>query len=705
MAKAKKLKAKISTTGIKCSISPEGELLIYGFVGDDWDELDAKSVMSQVQSLGTIDKLDVHINSGGGYVFEGLAIYNFLVGLEAQVNVYIDGIAASMASAIAMAGDNVFMPENAIMMIHNPWDVSIGDAESLRKDADTLDKVKNSLITIYRDRTGMDESEISALMDDETYLTAQEALDYGFIDAIIAPVPDDNLTQPDMAAYHVPERLKAVAGLRPDNASTSGKKRAFVGTSTTEDDDMTKSVKKPDEGNTASATGEQPTAVTNEADIRDAAEKAAKAATRAERTRQTEIRKAVRAAKLPESYADDLIENEIPLDAAREKIINKWADEEQTDIQQGDVRGGADSRDKQREAFVNATLSRVAMADEDRGNPYRGFRLSEIARACLENSGVSTSGQLPEEYIRSAMQFMPRGAQTTSDFPVILENVLHRMVLRGFTAQAVTWSNICKTGDVTDFRDWKRLVPGMLGNMDTVSEAGEYKNKIFPDAEAEPISVTRRGNILEVTPEIIINDDLGLISEMANELGMVGSRSIDRAVYTLLEANPVLTKDSTTLFHADHGNLAASGAAPTIALIDSAAVAMSKQKAPGEDAELLDIEPDVALVPRELRGTMIELINAEYNDDSQRRQNKPNRVRGIVSNITSTGRLASATAWYLFANPSINPVIEVVFLNGQREPRVTQEENFRTSGIAWKVELPFGVGAIDYRGVYKNPGV
>jgi hypothetical protein len=236
-----------------------------------------------------------------------------------------------------------------------------------------------------------------------------------------------------------------------------------------------------------------------------------------------------------------------------------------------------------------------------------------------------------------------------------------------------------------------------------VDEHGAYKDKPLPDAVKNSIRASRKGNIISVTPEVLVNDDLGQLSDMAAYLGAAGAITIDRAVYALIDSNPVMS-DGVALFHADHGNLAEAGAAPSVTTLDNAGVAMAAQVAPGDDAVELDIEPDIALCHRGLRGQFYEVVNAEFNDDTSKNQRKPNRVRGIVSDIVSTGRLASNLAWYLFANPSIYPVIEVVFLNGQREPYVSMEENFRTSGLSWKVELPFGVGAIGTKGGYKNPG-
>lgn len=166
-----------------------GELYIYGdIVSYQWDDSDttAQSFKDNLKALGDIKTLNVYINSPGGSVFQGQAIHSILKRHEARVNVHVDGVAASIASVIAMAGDSVYMPKNAMMMIHNPWSIAMGNAQDFRKMADDLDKIKESLIEAYLSKTGdsMNREQLMEIMDAETWLTAQECLDYGLCDEI-----------------------------------------------------------------------------------------------------------------------------------------------------------------------------------------------------------------------------------------------------------------------------------------------------------------------------------------------------------------------------------------------------------------------------------------------------------------------------------------------------------------------------------------
>lgn len=167
--------------------SDEGELLLYGDISDStwWgDEVTPKIFKEELDSLGAVKTLNVYINSGGGDVFAGQAIYSMLKRHDATVNVYVDGLAASIASIIAMAGDNVKMPKNAMLMVHNPWSFGSGNANDFRKLADDLDKVRESMISVYEDKTGMEKDKIVELLDAETWMTAEEAVELGFADEI-----------------------------------------------------------------------------------------------------------------------------------------------------------------------------------------------------------------------------------------------------------------------------------------------------------------------------------------------------------------------------------------------------------------------------------------------------------------------------------------------------------------------------------------
>lgn len=180
---------------------------------DEYYDTDTSAVgfRDALKDLGDVKTINLHINSPGGSVFEGIAIYNMLKQNKAHVNVYVDGLAASIASVIAMSGDAIFMPSNSMLMIHNPWTMAVGNASELRKQADDLDKITESSIQTYLNQAGdkLDEEALRQLMDDETWLTAKEAVDYGLATEVIeANKAAASISKNFAQRYrHVPERL------------------------------------------------------------------------------------------------------------------------------------------------------------------------------------------------------------------------------------------------------------------------------------------------------------------------------------------------------------------------------------------------------------------------------------------------------------------------------------------------------------------
>ena len=164
------------------------ELFMYGTVGYSVYLNGIKYALGDVVG----NEINVHINSYGGDLFEGIAIKNFLLNRPEKINVYIDGIAASAASVIAMAGDRIVMPSDAQMMIHNPWTYTMGNAKELRKTADDLDKAQTSLEKSYLNRFKGTEDELKTLLDEETYLTADEAVLFGLADVIDGQEKEDD---------------------------------------------------------------------------------------------------------------------------------------------------------------------------------------------------------------------------------------------------------------------------------------------------------------------------------------------------------------------------------------------------------------------------------------------------------------------------------------------------------------------------------
>lgn len=206
----------------RAEASDEIDLDIYDVVGDSWyGGVSAQHARELLSASRNAKQINVRINSGGGDVFDGLAIYNLLTAHPARVVVSVDGLAASIASIIAMAGDEIHMAENSSLMVHNPWTFTMGEASDLRKDADLLDKLTEQLVLTYTARTGQAEKQVRQWMADETWMTAAEAKERGFA-THITPAKQLAASAYDLSKFrNVPQAVLRVAlrsHLTPENA-------------------------------------------------------------------------------------------------------------------------------------------------------------------------------------------------------------------------------------------------------------------------------------------------------------------------------------------------------------------------------------------------------------------------------------------------------------------------------------------------------
>ena len=163
------------------------EIIIYDEIGKSWwgeDTVSAKSFLDELQGLGEVDQIDLRINSPGGDVFDGVAIHNAIKNHKANVTAYVDGIAASAASFIAMAANKIVMPANSFMLIHGASGFSFGNADDMRATAADLDRIDKSLTATYAARSGSTTAKVKALMKEDRLMDASEAKELGFADEV-----------------------------------------------------------------------------------------------------------------------------------------------------------------------------------------------------------------------------------------------------------------------------------------------------------------------------------------------------------------------------------------------------------------------------------------------------------------------------------------------------------------------------------------
>jgi hypothetical protein len=428
-----------------------------------------------------------------------------------------------------------------------------------------------------------------------------------------------------------------------------------------------------------------------------------------------------------EKLADEHTRAGTTVDAFRKVVLDKLAERSEAtgpgETPSGAIEAGTTEREKRLRGMTGWLIERAGLGDvfeqarqhkrlghrfkdvSTDGGQFRGLTLLELARDCLERSGVNTRGMDKMQLVGRAFTQRGGGMQTTSDFAVLFEDAVHKMVLAAYATTPDTWRRFCRTDTVPDFRESKRYRSGALGVLDDVNEHGEFKNKAIPDGSVTSIQTGTKGNIIALTRQAIINDDLGALRDISTRAGRAGALTIESAVYALLAQNSGLgptLDDGKTFFHADHGNINSTGSALGVVGLDADRVVMGLQRDPSGN-EVLELRPYVLLVPLGLGGEARVINDMQYEDTTSKFQ-KPNKVRGLFRDIVDTARL-SGTRRYLFANPMDVAAFTVVFLEGQGEaPMVESQDGWRVDGTEWKVRLDVSAQPFDPKGAVTNAG-
>lgn len=679
------------------------ELMIYGDIGEDWwaeESNDAKTVVKKIAKLS--GPMDVRINSYGGVVADALAIYNALRRYKGEVTTYIDGIAYSAASMIAMAGENINMAANAMMMIHAPWGVAVGNANELRVSAEILDKFSEAMVGSYTRGGEVDAGLVSDWLQDgnDHYFSADEAVEAGLVDEVTDSI--------DIAA--------ALRGVERYNTPHAGIKP-------TEDAIMPDKIDKPDGGtaNTDDFVANHKTVV--------AKSQAQGAKTEHKRIRDIQAEfdglvddPASEMSTLMDACIDDV---NCTVDRARKHILAAVkgatvvpvpgaasAEDHTFKPRRERAAPGLDTADKFLDGATKALLIRSGIEKDqkviaaERSSEYLSMTMVELAKHSLRMSGQPVHGN-QEDVLRRVLMSGP--GQGTDHFPAILENIANKSVMDGFMSAEESWASWTVPGTLNDYRTASRVNKSLFDKLDKMEEHEAFQHGRFADVK-QSITGFLHGKSFSLTLQAMVNDDLGILSEDARAWGEAGNVTIGDAVFTALTVagtggfGQSMDEDSTILFHADHSNYLASGAGavPSAATIGAGRTAMMTQTDP--NSRIVASAPRYLIHGTTLTMAVFALLNSQsYITGADATVGERNPVASLGLAGVEEYRMDSfvSTAWILAA---ARRTVEVSFVGGQRTPRVDRMPAGEIPGVTWQISIPFGVAALDFRTLYLNYG-
>jgi ATP-dependent protease ClpP protease subunit len=665
-----------------------------------YDEIRAGSAERVLEQLRSDPgaAVEVRINSPGGSVHDGLAIYNAL--RPRKPIVYIDGIAASIASLVAMAGARIIAAENALMMIHDPWCGTEGNSAAMRRTADLLDKHRDAMVGAYA-RTGIDAPALRELLAAETWMSADEALGLGFIDEI---------TEPLRFAAHAPACFSGYLKTPKELLLMAANARRTIHGA----DPVTNDPAQPGTSSApASPLEDADEARTLEAFRRglssDAVTKAARDAVLDALHARNEQIVAMSSGFMGHPRVSDyvraaLADPHVTAEDAGQRILRMLAQ----DV--GPLNGGsgmphlvASAGGSRQDDFVQAASDALAIRAGvriDKPHPgtrdVQGMGLSEIVRACVTRSGRGGFGH-------ESHGAMVRAALSTSDFPAILENTLGKALRTGFEAEPATFEAWTRKVMVPDFKPQSRPILGSAPSLLRIAEGGEYTYGSLTDDKSVPYSVGKFGRLVQFTWEALVNDDLGAFVRMTQALGQVAARAEADSIYATFSENggsgPQM-QDGVNLFHIAHGNLG--GVVPDITAdaLGAARVLLRRQTATG--GGVLNLPPRFLLVAPEHEQAAEVLLAAAARSISQGADTALVPAWLARLELVVEARL-DGSAFYLLTGPDSVDTFERAWIDADNGPVIAEEEGFKDDTKTFKVRHVFGGRWLDWRGAVKVP--
>jgi len=396
---------------------------------------------------------------------------------------------------------------------------------------------------------------------------------------------------------------------------------------------------------------------------------------------------------LSAEFANGLIDSDLSLDAARGRILDAMAARSDATATASSHLTGCESfggygATHMREAARDALLQRAGFRVE---NPHPQSRnlanvgVVDMARTFLAESGDRIQAGSPSQLLQRAM--------TTSDFAAVLEQVADKSVLSAFYNQTPTHFEWSVQRDAQYYRPQHFAGLQDAPALAEVLEGGEYTYGPLVDRK-EVVGLRKFGKIVSLTWEALARDDLSVFSDIAAQMASAARSTLADFAYATLESNPVM-EDGTALFHADHGNLAASGSAISVDSLDAARLALRGMK--GANGHYRDITPRILLVPEAKVGlaqSMIQPFNPTKVSDI-----RPSWLQNLM--IVSDPRL-SGNAWYLLGDLAQPAFVRLTLGGNQIE--TFREDGFEIDGTKFKVRCVHGFGAIDAQAAFKNPG-
>ncbi|MFT4015215.1 MAG: peptidase U35 [Paracoccus sp. (in: a-proteobacteria)] len=423
-----------------------------------------------------------------------------------------------------------------------------------------------------------------------------------------------------------------------------------------------------------------------------------------ERTRVSTIMTLCARHGLDAAFQSDLIARGVSVADAREAVLDKLVDNDTSgrtvELAPAQARGNGDIayRDAMTEALTHRANPGAGQISSG-AREFRGLSLMEMARHAVERSGTRTGGMSKMELAGAALgQRAGVGYHGTSDFPSILANVANKTLRDAYASTPRTFAAWARRATITDFRPVQRTQLGGAPDLQKVLESGEFQYGTIGEGK-EVYALASYGRIIAFTRQSLINDDLDAFARVPAAFGASAADLESDIVYSILMQNPNMG-DGTALFHANHGNLGTASVISEAALA-AAYRAFGQQK--GTEERLISVLPRFILVPP---GSRSVEARKQVTATTPSSTSDVNTFSGRLEVIEEPRLIPAAgqDPWFLAADPARIDTVEYAYLDGQEGVFTETRMGFEVDGIEIKARHDFAAKAIDWRGLWKNPG-
>lgn len=721
------IKASKDWYSMKMQGASSAEIFIYSDIGApsffNPDALGAKQFMEDLLALGPVTDLTIRINSYGGEIFDGTAIYYGLLDYKASKTVIIDGIAASQASVVAMVADpgKLKIRENAFLMVHEAGMCVCGTKRDFARYGKLLTEMEENAVRAYqRHATELSAEDIQGHINDESWFNAEDAKTYGYVDEIIEKTDiDEPATN---TGKHIPINLKricfnsfpnipktkpinkgdAIMHKCPHCGKEHAEKAAFCNACGKPMDQTAAHQREVDEARREAAANEQ--------------------------KRISEITSRCDKNGIAAEFRNKLVSTGVALDQAIVQILDEIERLKTLDpVPPPAIAVQKDEAEKFRMQATNS-LS-VALGTEKDPTVVAAVRkdpgprdLHGLIRACLVKEGKTSRDDIdrmsPDNLAGHAIRMA--GSMGSSDLPSILADTMNKEFKGGFEDAPTTFQEVCAETENPNFMTKSMTKLSGFSDIDKIPEGMSFQHGKFSDKK-ETIAVETFGKMLTLTRQLLINNDTSAIASFPRGMSSAMRFKMNRDFYDLLTYNslvgPLTVEDGVAVFDdTAHGNLKATSGIPSVSSLGESDKKMMEQTlpkgTPDSATAYLNMVGSILLTGTANRMSVLQLLGSANDPAATDGKLVYNPYAGKIRPVFDAYLQAKLTAasktyaWYMFAGPSMFRNWIVAYLSGNRTPTLRSEPSRvgEALGISYDIFFDYAFGIEDYRGVILNDG-